>query len=153
VTTIAAPAVPPPTLPMTRPVPALVPPPEDFGRPQQEQFHARLLQSERSGHDLRRTSNPNISKRSRPNLESEASDRSERSVRKVLTFPGNASADRSDAPDFTFPNAGFMAQILAQGSERGIRTNAFEHGIAAYEATTAQTDSFIGANPPIEVRT
>lgn len=152
-TTIAAPAVPPATLPMTTPVPALVQPPEEFGRLQQEQFHARLPQSERSGHDLRRTPNPNISARSRPQLESESGDQSERRGRKVVPFRSDASADRSDTPDFTSPNAGFMAQILAQGSEPGSRTNAFEHGIAAYEATTAQTDAFIGANPPVEIRT
>ena len=152
-TTIAAPAVPLPTLPITMPVPALVQPTEEFGRPKQEQFHARLPQSERSEHDLRRTPNPNISARGRPHLEGESSDRSERRGPRVVPFPGNASADRSDAPDLTFPNAGFMAQILAQGSERGSCTNAFERGIAAYEATTAQTDVFIGANPPVEIHT
>jgi len=153
VTTIAAPAVPPATPPMTTPVPALVQPPEEFGRPRQEQYHTRLPQSERSGHDLRRTPNPDISARSRPQLESESSDHSERRGRKVVPFPSNASAKRSDAPDFTFPNAGFVVQMLVQGSEPRSRTNAFEHGIAAYEATTAQTDAFIGANPPVEICT
>ena len=112
-----------------------------------------MSKSERSEHDLHRTPNPNISKRSQQQLESESADRSERLGSKVVPFPGNASAGQSNSPDFTFPNTGFIVQLLTQESEQRSPTNAFERGTAAYEATTAQTDAFIGANPPVEIRT
>ena len=145
-TTIAALAAPPPTLPTPPPVPALVQPADEFGRQQQEQFRARLPQSERSVRDPRRTPNPNIAKR-----DSEATDR--RSRARVIPFPsGRSSADKLDQ-DLAGPPSTFVAQVIAQQSEPRISNTAFERGIAAYEATTARTDAFIGTTPPVELLT
>ena len=149
-TTIAALAVPPPTSPTAPTVPALVQPPDEFGRQQQEQLSARLPQSEKSVRDPRRTPNPTTAKRGRAQLESDATGRRDRA--KVIPFPGNPSTEPAE-DTLAAPSSVFIAQVLGQRSEPRTTTNAFERGIAAYEATTSRTDAFIGATPPVELRT
>ena len=96
--------------------------------------------------DPRRTPNPNVAKR-----ESDATDR--RSRAKVVPFPnGRTSADALDQ-DLAGPPSTFVAQVLAQQSEPRTSSTVFERGIAAYEATTARTDAFIGTTPPVELLT
>ena len=73
-TTIAALAVPPPTSPTAPTVPALVQPPDEFGRQQQEQLRVRLPQSEKSVRDPRRTPNPTTAKRGRRNSKAKQAD-------------------------------------------------------------------------------
>ena len=149
-TTIATLVVPPPTSPTAQTVPALVQPPEEFGRQQQEQLRARPSQSERPVRDPRRTPDPTIAKRGRPQLES---DTNEQNRAKVIPFPG-AQADTESLDDaLASPSSVFVAQVLGQQSEPRASTNAFERGIAAYEATTSRTDAFIGSTPPVELRT
>ena len=150
-TTIAALAVPPPTSPTAPTVPALVQPSEEFGRQQQEQLRARLPQSERLVRDPRRTPNPPIAKRGRPQVESDTA--ADRNRGKVIPFP-NAGADTDSIDDaLVSPSSVFVAQVLGQQSAPRASTNAFERGIAAYEATTSRTDAFIGSTPPVELRT
>ena len=149
-TTIAALAVPPPTSPTAPTVPALVHPSEEFGRQQQEQLRARLPQSERLVRDPRRTPNPPIAKRGRPQVESDTAGRNRA---KVIPFP-NAGADTDSIDDaLASPSSVFVAQVLGQQSAPRASTNAFERGIAVYEATTSRTDAFIGSTPPVELRT
>ena len=81
---------------------------------------------------------------------SEASGRRDRA--KVIPFPGNPSTEPAEDA-LAAPSSVFIAQVLGQRSEPRATTNAFERGIAAYEATTSRTDAFIGATPPVELRT
>ncbi|MDA0260666.1 MAG: hypothetical protein O3A21_00490, partial [Proteobacteria bacterium] len=145
-TTIAALAVSPPTVPSAPPVPALVQPSEAFGRQQQEQLSARLPQSERLVRDPRRAPNPNLVKRDRAQLENGAADRTDRQNRaRVIPFPGARTAAPSREEALNAPSSVFVAQVLGQLSEPRISTVAFERGIAAYEETTSRTDALTGS--------